>query len=429
MQRLVPRARTALIDAYLTPVLDTFLDSVSEKCESLFVMTSSGGLTARRAFHPKDSLLSGPAGGVVGALAAGRAAGFEKLIAFDMGGTSTDVCLLSERGAQLVYEHGVGDVRLLAPAVAVESVAAGGGSICSLDRAGRLRVGPESAGARPGPACYGAGGPLTITDVNLLLGRIDPESFPLPLDRAAAERAAEKLLAELEYVPADPHPSPLTPSLRPDEVGNRPKGGPGRDADSLLHGLLDLANESMAAAIRKISVARGIDPSLYALVAFGGAGGQHACAVAEKLGIDVVVIPPDQSLLSAFGLSQATLTRLAERQVLAPLDSFDVESLSRSWQVKRKPCSLRMEPTQQKLKLPAASPACVCSARKPRSTSTLKASSLPKRSARTLKPSMATCPTGREPSRSRVCASSARRETPRARRVSGKAAEGIWKAR
>ncbi|MGC4045462.1 MAG: hydantoinase B/oxoprolinase family protein [Armatimonas sp.] len=299
LQRLVPRAQTALVDAYLAPVLSSFLTGVAAGTERLAVMTSAGGLVPQEAFRARDSLLSGPAGGVVGALAAGRAAGFEKLIAFDMGGTSTDVCRLESAGAALTFEHGIGDIRLLAPAVAVESVAAGGGSICYRDSQGRLAVGPESAGAAPGPACYGQGGPLTITDVNLLLGRIDPATFSVPLDVAAAECAADALTTQVG-------------------VNNR---------DELLYGLLALADEAMADAIRQISVRQGVDPADYALVAFGGAGGQHACAVAERLGITTVLVPPDQSLLSAYGLSQAVLSRIAERQVLAPLASVSIENL------------------------------------------------------------------------------------------------------
>ena len=191
LQRLLPRAQTALVNAYLTPVLESYLASLPG---APHLMTSAGGLVGRGAFRPKDSLLSGPAGGVVGALAAGRAAGFTDLLAFDMGGTSTDVCRLGPDGVEYVWEHGIGDVRLLAPAVAVESVAAGGGSLCGVDAFGRLFVGPGSAGAEPGPACYGAGGPLTLTDINLLLGRLDAGHFSVPLDRAASESALDEIV-------------------------------------------------------------------------------------------------------------------------------------------------------------------------------------------------------------------------------------------
>ena len=288
----LPRAQTAVVNAYLAPILDAYLGGIEQELPAdatLHVMTSAGGLVRHSDFHPKDSLLSGPAGGVVGALHAGRAAGFERIIAFDMGGTSTDVARC-DGGFDYVWEHTVGDAHLVAPALAIESVAAGGGSICYADKHG-LHVGPQSAGANPGPASYGAGGPLTITDVNLLLDRVQSEHFEIPLDYAAAERAADSLLTDLAQ-----HTGETT--LR----------------DSVLRGLLDIANERMADAIRRISLRRGYDPADYALVAFGGAGDQHACAVAAKLGIRTVIVPPDASLLSAWGLGQATIERFAEQQ-------------------------------------------------------------------------------------------------------------------
>ncbi len=283
--KIVPRAETAVVDAYLSPVLKGYLAGVSRALSSgsLHVMTSAGGLVRAGAFHAKDSLLSGPAGGVVGAALSGRRSGFERVIAFDMGGTSTDVARY-DGDFEYLFEHRVGDAHLVAPALAVESVAAGGGSICGFDGA-QLHVGPESAGAWPGPACYGAGGPLTLTDVNLLLGRLDPSRFEIPLDLGAAERA-----------------------LGVEE---------GREA--LLEGFLDIANERMAEAIRSISLRRGYDPAEYALVAFGGAGAQHACALADLLGIQNVVVPRDAGLLSALGLGAAVVERFAHRQVLEPL--------------------------------------------------------------------------------------------------------------
>ncbi|HEX3130085.1 MAG TPA: hydantoinase/oxoprolinase family protein, partial [Thermoanaerobaculia bacterium] len=235
-------------------------------------------------FHAKDSLLSGPAGGVVGAALSGRRSGFSRVIAFDMGGTSTDVARY-DGDFEYLFEHRVGDAHLVAPALAVESVAAGGGSICAFDGA-ELHVGPESAGAWPGPACYGAGGPLTLTDVNLLLGRLDPSRFEIPLDFEAAELAL----------------------------------GVEQGREALLEGFLEIANERMAEAIRSISLRRGYDPAEYALVAFGGAGAQHACALADLLGINHVVVPRDAGLLSALGLGAAVVERFAHRQVLEPLD-------------------------------------------------------------------------------------------------------------
>ncbi len=302
---VLTRAETAVVDATLAPVIGVYLHRVADALPngSVHVMTSAGGLVRAAAFRPKDSLLSGPAGGVVGAALAGRAAGEQRLITFDMGGTSTDVARV-EGEYEYVFEHRVGDAWLKAPALAVESVAAGGGSVCWCDGV-RLRVGPESAGASPGPACYGAGGPLTVTDVNVLLGRLDPDGFEIPIDRDAAEAALRGVFARLG--------------------GARHEGG---EREELLQGFLDIANERMADAIRRISVRRGYDPAEHALVAFGGAGGQHACAVASLLGIPRVVVPADASLLSALGLGHAVLERFVERQVLRPLREVE-DSLPR----------------------------------------------------------------------------------------------------
>lgn len=290
------RAETAVVDATLAPVIGSYLGRVADTVPggSVHIMTSAGGLVRAEVFKPKDSLLSGPAGGVVGAALAGRLAGAQRLITFDMGGTSTDVARV-EGDYEYVFEHRVGDALLKAPALAVESVAAGGGSVCWCDEV-RLRVGPESAGASPGPACYGAGGPLTVTDVNVLLGRLDLDGFEIPIDRDAAEAALDTVLVRLG--------------------GGRHEG---EEREELLQGFLEIANERMAEAIRRISVRRGYDPAEYTLVAFGGAGGQHACAVASLLGITRVIVPPDASLLSALGLGHAVVERFVERQVLRPL--------------------------------------------------------------------------------------------------------------
>jgi 5-oxoprolinase (ATP-hydrolysing) len=296
--RIVPRAETAVVDAYLSPVIGDYVDRVRGPVGGgrLHVMTSAGGMADPDSYRAKDSLLSGPAGGVVGAARAGRLSGFDKIIAFDMGGTSTDVARY-DCAYDYVFEHDVGDAHLVAPALAIESVAAGGGSACRFDGV-ELHVGPESAGASPGPACYGAGGPLTITDVNLLLGRLDAGRFDIPIDTSAADRVMDTTLREIE-----------------ERTGERPR------REELLEGFCDIANERMADAIRRISIRKGYDPADYALVAFGGAGGQHACAVAERLGVDTIVIPEDVSLLSALGLGHAAIERFSERQVLAPLDS------------------------------------------------------------------------------------------------------------
>lgn len=299
--KILGRARTAVADAYLSAVLSTYVESVRRGLapRSFHLMTSAGGLAAAETFRPKDSLLSGPAGGVLGAAAAGRRSGGERLLAFDMGGTSTDV---SRFDGVLEYrdETRVGDAWLASTSVAVETVAAGGGSICSFD--GRqLKVGPESAGASPGPACYGAGGPLTLTDVNLLLGRIDPARFAFPVDVDAARTAAGLL--------------------------TRMAAGGGEESvtvsDRLLAGLLRIANEKMAAAVRRIAVRKGYLPADYWLVGFGGAGPQHACAVAELLGIDTALVPGDAALLSAVGLGAARVERFAVRQILASCDEVE----------------------------------------------------------------------------------------------------------
>ncbi len=351
--KLLPRAETAVVDAYLAPILGAYLAMVTAAVPdgALHVMTSAGGLVRAADFRAKDSLLSGPAGGVVGAARAGRLSGRERIIAFDMGGTSTDVARC-DGDFEYLFEHRVGDAHLVAPALAIESVAAGGGSICTWAD-GRLQVGPQSAGARPGPACYGAGGPLTITDVNLLLGRLAPGRFEIPLDPAAARRAAAALLAalgdpadggaggtqavsgagEVAVGSAQDGDDEAMGTLRLDgnaddqagaiagrgTTGAAPAGGDLAGGEPILEGLLAIANERMAEAIRGISLRRGYDPAEYALVAFGGAGAQHACAVAALLGMDTVLVPADAGLLSALGLGGAVIERFAQRQVLAPL--------------------------------------------------------------------------------------------------------------
>ena len=298
--KLLPRAETAVVDAYLGPVVGGYLERVQGGLEGdrLHVMTSAGGLLRSGSFHAKDSLLSGPAGGVAGAALVGRGAGYERVISFDMGGTSTDVARF-DGDFEYVFEHQVGDARLVAPALAIETVAAGGGSICRVEN-GRLQVGPQSAGALPGPAAYGAGGPLTLTDVNLLLGRLEPARFGIPI----APRLARDRLVELQRQLAA-------------------ESGEEVDAEVLLEGCLDIANERMADAIRRVSLQRGYDPGDYALVAFGGAGGQHACGVAARLGTATVLIPADAGLLSALGLGHAAIERFVERQVLAGLDQVE----------------------------------------------------------------------------------------------------------
>lgn len=295
--KILPRAQTAVVEACLAPIIGGYLQRVGRGVgtgagSTVHAMTSAGGLVESSRYRATDSLLSGPAGGVAGAAARGQDSGAEQIISFDMGGTSTDVARWAG-DFEYQFEHTVGDARLVAPALAIETVAAGGGSICRFTD-GRLTVGPESAGASPGPACYGAGGPLTVTDVNLLLGRLDPERFGIPVELPAAEVRLQELLTEL--------------------------GDDGAVAEDILAGLVQIADERMAAAIQRVSLERGYDPSDHVLVAFGGAGAQHACGVAGCLGMDRVLIPADASLLSAYGLGAAVVERFAERQVLAPLD-------------------------------------------------------------------------------------------------------------
>ncbi len=297
------RTETTVADAYLGPIIAAYLNAVAAGLgneSGLHIMTSAGGLVGRDNYRPMDSLLSGPAGGVVGAAMSGRWAGTEKVIAFDMGGTSTDVSRF-DGDFEYVFSHQVGPVHLNAPALAIETVAAGGGSICHINQ-GRLAVGPHSAGANPGPASYGKGGPLSLTDVNLLLGRLTPDRFPIPVDITAARFKFDELQHDL---------------------------GGGIKKEEILEGLLRIADERMAEAIRHISVRKGIDPVGYSLVAFGGAGGQHACRVAELLGIKEVLLPADAGLLSAVGLGHAVIERFAGREILLNLD--DISDQLESW--------------------------------------------------------------------------------------------------
>lgn len=302
--KILPRAETAVVDAYLGPVLETYLQRVGDACSGgpMRVMTSAGGLVGREPFRAKDSLLSGPAGGVAGVAAVGERAGYRRLIAFDMGGTSTDVARY-DGGFDYVGRLSVGAASLLAPAMKVETVAAGGGSICGA-RDGIVFVGPESAGADPGPACYGCGGPLTVTDVNLLLGRLPTANFGIPVDAEAARARFREARSGLEAAESD---------------------------DALLEGFLRIANQRMADAIRSISVREGYDPAAFALLAFGGAGGQHACAIADQLGMIEIVSPADAGLLSAYGLRRARVERVRERQWLTPWDETAAGALERAF--------------------------------------------------------------------------------------------------
>ncbi len=296
--KLLERAETTTVNAYLSPVIQEYIANITNAVNHDFlVMNSAGGLVRSDSFHPKDSLLSGPAGGVVGASSVARQSGHNNIITFDMGGTSTDVSRYSGN-FDYKYELEIGDALVKSPAIAIETVAAGGGSVCGYDGF-RLTVGPESAGADPGPACYGSGGPLTITDVNLMLGRMDISSFGIPVDPGESCKKLDNLLDKI-------HKS----------TGKKPK------REQVLTGFLDIADEIMAGAIRKISTAKGFNPSDYVMVAFGGAGGMHACSIAELLGVSKILIPKDAGLLSAYGIGTSRIERIHEKQVLELFDPF-----------------------------------------------------------------------------------------------------------
>jgi N-methylhydantoinase A len=285
------RASTTAVDAYLGPTLSRYLRALAGACSAAglpapLVMRSSGGLAAleEAAAHAAFALLSGPAAGVVGAARLAALAGFENALAFDMGGTSTDVCAIVDGEARREQERLVGGLPVRLPTLAVHTVGAGGGSVVRVDEGGALRVGPESAGAEPGPACYGRGGTrATVTDANLLLGRL-PTTLPggIVLDRAEGERA----LAGID---------------------------PG--------GVIDVVNAEMVRALRVVSVEQGLDPRDFALVAFGGAGPLHACALAEELGMTTVLVPAAAGVLSALGLVAADERRDAVRSYVTPLAS------------------------------------------------------------------------------------------------------------
>jgi len=285
--KLVSRGHTTVVDAYLNPVLRDYgrrLESSLGADSEVRLLTSAGGLVPADKFSGKDSILSGPAGGVVGYSRVALAAGFERAIGFDMGGTSSDVSRF-DGAFELEFETKKAGIQIVAPTLAIETVAAGGGSVCWFDGV-KLCVGPRSAGADPGPACYGCGGPLTITDVNLVLGKIVSDSFPFPPDVDAAHHQ----LAELSRIVSRATGQTLTPI----EVAD---------------GLLRVANANMSQAIRSISIAKGYDPQEYVLVAFGGAAPQHACAIAQELRIPQILNHPDAGILSAFGAGMADVRR------------------------------------------------------------------------------------------------------------------------
>ncbi|MGE5104500.1 MAG: hydantoinase B/oxoprolinase family protein [Betaproteobacteria bacterium] len=343
LMKLVSRGDTTVVDAYLSPILRRYVDEVEAELTGdrgsgtgdrgkhqdasrqraysyllsptpyphfrLQFMQSSGGLTDAHRFQGKDAILSGPAGGIVGAVQVSRLAGFDRIIGFDMGGTSTDVThWAGEYERAFVTE--VAGVRLRAPMMSIHTVAAGGGSICTFDGA-RLRVGPQSAGANPGPACYRRGGPLTVTDCNVMVGKLDPELFPrvfgphgdAPLDAAVVH---EKFAALADDI--------------------RAHTGLARTPEQVADGFLDIAVENMANAIKHISVQRGYDVTGYTLCSFGGAGGQHACRVADALGMTRVFIHPLAGVLSAYGMGLADIRALRQEAIEARLSAASLRA-------------------------------------------------------------------------------------------------------
>ncbi|MBU4423924.1 MAG: hydantoinase B/oxoprolinase family protein [Gammaproteobacteria bacterium] len=298
MMKLVSRGDTTVVDAYLSPILRRYVDQVASEMPGvkLFFMQSSGGLTDAQVFQGKDAILSGPAGGIVGMARTAGLAGHDKVIGFDMGGTSTDVSHYA--GAfEREFETQVAGVRMRAPMMSIHTVAAGGGSILGFDGA-RFRVGPESAGANPGPASYRRGGPLAVTDANVMVGKIQPAHFPKVFGHAANEALDGDAVAQ--------------------KFGDLATQT-GRSAEDVAHGFIQIAVQQMANAIKKISVARGYDVTRYTLQCFGGAGGQHACLVADALGMTRVFVHPLAGVLSAYGMGLADQNVIREQAVETPL--------------------------------------------------------------------------------------------------------------
>ena len=305
LMKLVSRGDTTVVDAYLSPILRRYVDRVAAQMPGvrLFFMQSSGGLAEAHHFQGKDAILSGPAGGIVGMVRTAMAAGHTKVIGFDMGGTSTDVSHYAGE-FERAFETQVAGVRVRAPMMSIHTVAAGGGSVLGFDGA-RLRVGPESAGANPGPASYRRGGPLATTDANVMLGKIQPRHFPKVFGPGADEPLDRDGVAE-----------------RFDALAREVRAATGRDAsaESLAAGFLQIAVANMANAIKRISVARGYDVTGYTLQCFGGAGGQHACLVADALGMTRVFVHPLAGVLSAYGMGLADQIAMRERSIERPLD-------------------------------------------------------------------------------------------------------------
>ncbi|MES9963338.1 MAG: hydantoinase B/oxoprolinase family protein [Candidatus Sedimenticola sp. 20ELBAFRAG] len=304
--KLVGRGDTTVVDAYLSPILRRYVEQVASETGDarLMFMQSHGGLTSAGLFQGKDAILSGPAGGVVGMVRTARMAGFDKLIGFDMGGTSTDVSHFDGE-YERAFDTEVAGARIRVPMMSIHTVAAGGGSVLKFDGE-RFQVGPDSAGANPGPACYRRSGPLAVTDCNVMLGKIQPEYFPhlfgpegdQPLDRDAVSAHFERLARQVDMSP-----------------------------QQVAEGFLKIAVDNMANAIKKISVQRGYDVTRYTLCCFGGAGGQHACLVADALGMDSIFIHPHAGVLSAYGMGLADLRAIREKSIESPLTTQLAEEL------------------------------------------------------------------------------------------------------
>jgi 5-oxoprolinase (ATP-hydrolysing) len=313
LPRIVPRGDTTVVDAYLSPILRRYVEQVAAELPGvrLYFMQSSGGLAEAASFRGKDAILSGPAGGIVGAARTAGLGGFDRIIGFDMGGTSTDVALYAGE-FERAFETQVAGVRMRAPMMAINTVAAGGGSILGFDGA-RFRVGPESAGAVPGPACYRRGGPLTVTDANVMVGKIQPRHFPAifgpggdqPLDGGVVRAKFAALAAEIEAA-----------------TGQR------RTPEEVAEGFLRVAVANMANAIKQVSIQKGHDATRHALQCFGGAGGQHACLVADELGMETVFLHPFAGVLSAYGMGLADQTVIREQAVEAPLTAEGMADLA-----------------------------------------------------------------------------------------------------
>src|SRR5690242_6482341 len=342
--KLVGRGDTTVVDAYLSPILRRYVERIAGQLENsphpsrraygapqdeaslrphpeearsavskdaggprLMFMMSSGGLTAAELFQGKDAILSGPAGGVVGMAETGREAGFDRLIGFDMGGTSTDVSHFDGE-YERAFETEVAGVRMRAPMMLIHTVAAGGGSILHFDGA-RFRVGPDSAGANPGPKCYRRNGPLAVTDANVMVGKLIPDFFP-------------KIFGSSKNLPIDAHAVRMAFTDLAQQVG-------GRKPEDVADGFIKIAVENMANAIKKISVQRGYDITHYALNCFGGAGGQHACLVADALGMTRVLIHPFSSLLSAYGMGLADIRATREQAIELPFGGKALKATAR----------------------------------------------------------------------------------------------------